>query len=159
MCVCMYCYMTPKSRNRRSLLGNYSVKAFPQQRIHKQQASNFRCYAMALKTRLPNNGEAVFSAWSVQSGYKEKFIWEELFEFRDSLLGYELRSKWIELSLVFGIGSYGVVVRKKLGCENISCVIWSYSEAVINPLPWYDYWRLRTLVRMQRSIVTCVGQQ
>jgi hypothetical protein len=43
---------------------------------------------------IPNNREAVFSAWSVQSGYKE-----ELVEFRDaSLQGYELGSRGIELS-------------------------------------------------------------
>jgi hypothetical protein len=36
------------SQNRRSLLGNDSVNTFPWQQIHKQQSSNFCCYAMAL---------------------------------------------------------------------------------------------------------------
>jgi hypothetical protein len=65
------------SQNRRWLLGNDSVNTFPREQILKQQSSNFRCYAMALKTRLPKNKEAVFSVWSVQSGYKEELNWEE----------------------------------------------------------------------------------
>jgi hypothetical protein len=41
----------------------------------------------------------VFSAPSLQSGYKEEFSCEELVEFRDaSLPGYELGSRGIELS-------------------------------------------------------------
>jgi hypothetical protein len=41
----------------------------------------------------------VFSAWSVQSGYKEEFSLEGLVEFRDvSPPGYELGSRGIELS-------------------------------------------------------------
>jgi hypothetical protein len=73
------------------LLGNDSVKTFPLQRILKQQTSNFRCYATALKTHLSNNREAAFSAWSVQSDYKEEFNLEETVESRDaSLPGYDL---------------------------------------------------------------------
>jgi hypothetical protein len=42
----------------------------------------------------------MFCAWSVQSGYKEEFSWEELVEFRDgSLPGYELGSRRVELAV------------------------------------------------------------
>jgi hypothetical protein len=54
---------------RRHLLGNCSVNTSPRQRIGKQQSNNFRCYATA--TRLLNNIEAAFSAWSVTRGYKK----------------------------------------------------------------------------------------
>jgi hypothetical protein len=79
--------------------------------------------------------EDVFSAWSVQSGYKEEFSWEELVEFRDaSLPGYELGAE--ELNWV---RSGRKMARKELGYEKkASCVIWSDSETVINPLPGYD---------------------
>jgi hypothetical protein len=41
----------------------------------------------------------VFSAWSVQSGYKEELSREEIVEFRDaSLPGHELESRGNELS-------------------------------------------------------------
>jgi hypothetical protein len=62
-----------RNQNRRLLLGNDSVDTFPRQRIRKQQSSNFSCAVSALWTRLTNNREAVFSAWSVQSGFKEVF--------------------------------------------------------------------------------------
>jgi hypothetical protein len=80
---------------------------------------------------------AVFSAWSVRSGYKEEFIWEIVVESslqtpacRDMSLGAE------ELNLV---GSCRIMARKELGCDkNTSCAIWSDSETVINPLSEYD---------------------
>jgi hypothetical protein len=41
------------------------------------------------------------------------------------------------------------MARKELeGEEKTSYVIWSDSENVVNPLPGYDYGRLRTLVRV-----------
>jgi hypothetical protein len=59
----------------------------------------------------------------VQSGYREEFrSWQEQqsrrVEFRDaSLPGYELGSKGIELSQIFGIGSCRIMARQELGCE------------------------------------------
>jgi hypothetical protein len=56
----------------------------------------------------------------VQSGYKE-----ELVEFQEaSLPGYELGSRGIELSRVFGIGSCRIIARNELGSAKMtSCVI------------------------------------
>jgi hypothetical protein len=67
--------------------------------------------------------EGLFSVWSVQSGYKEEFNWEELVEFRDATLpGYEPGSGGIELSRACGIGSLGfsrgVLQRKR---KNLHC--------------------------------------
>jgi hypothetical protein len=54
------------------------------------------------------------------------------------LPSYELESRRIELSQVFGIGSCRIMARKELGDENTSCVIRSDSGTLINPLPGYD---------------------
>jgi hypothetical protein len=76
------------SQNRPSLLGNDSVNTFRRQRIHNQHSSNFRC--------IPNNKEAVFSAWSLQSGYKEEFSFE-MPACQDMSLGAD-KLKWVESS-------------------------------------------------------------
>jgi hypothetical protein len=56
----------------------------------------------------------------VQNGYKEESV-----VFRDcSLPGYELGSREVEVSRVFGIGVYRIMARKELGGEKrTSCVI------------------------------------
>jgi hypothetical protein len=67
----------PKSRNNEVRIDD-SANTLPRQLIRKKQSSNFRCYATELETRLPNDSEAVFSACSVQSCYKEDFRgWQE----------------------------------------------------------------------------------
>jgi hypothetical protein len=49
--------------------------------------------------------------------------------------GYELRSRGIELSRVFGTDSCRIVARKELDCDKKTI---RDSETVINPLPGYD---------------------
>jgi hypothetical protein len=49
---------------------------------------------------------------------KENSVENNIVEFRDaSLPGYELGRRRIEVSRVFGIGSYRMMARKKLVCE------------------------------------------
>jgi hypothetical protein len=90
--------------------------------------------------------ETVFSVRSVQGGSKEELSWEGLVEFRDaSLPGYELGSRGIELSQILKLA---VAAENRTGrvlswqnegkkeirlCKKTSCVIWSYSETVMNP--------------------------
>jgi hypothetical protein len=89
--------------------------------------------------------ELVVRSW--ESSVEDEFIWVSCsrvesspVEFRDcSLPGYELGSRGIELSRVFGIGSCRIMARMELGCEKkTSCVIWSYSETVISLLLGHD---------------------
>jgi hypothetical protein len=56
---------------------------------------------------------------------KKSSVEKSRVEFRDvSLPGYELGNGGIELSRVLGIGSYRIMARKELDCENkTSCVI------------------------------------
>jgi hypothetical protein len=94
--------------------------------------------------------QTVFSVGSVPKGYKRhsqktrpsssREVEKSKVEFRDaSLPGYELVSRGIELSRVFGVGSCRIMARKELGgAKKTSRVLWSYSETVINPLPGCD---------------------
>jgi hypothetical protein len=79
----------------------------------------------------PNNSEGLcFLRRACKVVIKKSSVEKNWVEFRDaSLPGYELGSKGIELSRVFGIGSCRTMARKELGCEKkTSCVIWSDSE-------------------------------
>jgi hypothetical protein len=66
--------------------------------------------------------EAVFSAWSMQSGWKCSAVESEVkVKFQDaSLPGYE---HGIELSRVFVIGSCRIMAREELGCEKRSSYV------------------------------------
>jgi hypothetical protein len=81
------------------LLGNESVK----RSRRNEYASNNQVTSVTMqrncKYAFPTI-ERPFSAWSVQSGYKEEFNCEELVKFRDtSLPGYEPGSRRIELAV------------------------------------------------------------
>jgi hypothetical protein len=83
----------------------------------------------------------MFSALSVQSGYKEEFSSEKFNRVSGSQPARicDPGSRGIELSRVFRIGSCRIMVRKELGgAKKTSCVIWSDSEIVVNPLLGYD---------------------
>jgi hypothetical protein len=90
--------------------------------------------------------EAVFSAWSDQSGYKEGFSWEESVIVRSWESTVEEVFIWVSCSrelgrvLVMAVeGDSEEIARNALDCaKKSSCVIWSNSETVKNPLPGYD---------------------
>jgi hypothetical protein len=90
--------------------------------------------------------EPLFSAWSVQNGYKEEFSWEELVVVRSWESSAEKSEQWSgdlcrELGRVLEMsveGDWEERVRKQLDCEKKTlCVIWSDSETVKYPLPGY----------------------
>jgi hypothetical protein len=143
-----------RSQNIRSLIGNGSVNAIPWQRLRKQQLPLLCNNAANTHSQQQS---FVFSAWSSQIGYKEEFRNWQLQHIMVS--GFETPACQ-EMSLgaeeLNWIGSCRIMARKKLDCEKrTSCVIWSDGETVIKPLPGYDQWRLRALVRVKRWTVKC----
>jgi hypothetical protein len=89
--------------------------------------------------------ETVFSAWSVQSGYKEGFSWEESVVVRSWENSVEVEFVWVscqEMGWVLEMaveGDWEEIARRESDCDKkTSCVIWNYSKTVINPLPGYD---------------------
>jgi hypothetical protein len=109
---------------KKILLDNDSVNIFPRNNmtsIARQRTSKHASLII----------EAVLSVWSVPMDYKRtqrrtKQSRAELrVEFREaSLPGYELGSRGIELSRVFGTGCCRIMARKELDCANkTSCVI------------------------------------
>jgi hypothetical protein len=90
--------------------------------------------------------EDMFSALSVESGYKEGFSWEGSVHVRSWESSVEEEFIWVsccrELVRVLEMaveGDWEELGRKELGCEKkTSYVIWSDSETILNSLPGYD---------------------
>jgi hypothetical protein len=83
--------------------------------------------------------EAIFSAWSLQSGYKEVFGWEESVVVRSWECSVEEEFIWeiccLEMGWVLEMaveGNWKEMARNELDCEEATLyVIWSGTETVI----------------------------
>jgi hypothetical protein len=112
-----------------SLLRNNSVSKFRRKPTHTAR--------QRISTHASLTIEAVFSAWSVQSAYKEVFSsigWSEESSFKT---GYQLA---LEFSRLFGTGSCrNIKTGIRLWQADFMCDLkWQWD--FVNPLPGYGSW-------------------
>jgi hypothetical protein len=124
------------NQSRRPLLGNCPVNIFPRQRKRKQQSNNFSFMQRSCKHGFLTTERLCFLTDPYKLVINKNSVENNGIGFRGANLPRcELGSRGIELNPV-GSCRNG---NKELGCQKkTSCVIWSDSKIVINPLPGYD---------------------